>query len=103
VNGAALVLMVGVFAQTGGLTGAEVAIAGGSTAVGSTLLEALLGDQAVRRLTTRARADLDARTGTLLAAEAERYTSLVERHRPDPTVPDALRTLADALRHGLQR
>ncbi|HEU5084945.1 MAG TPA: dynamin family protein, partial [Acidimicrobiales bacterium] len=41
-NGAALVLMVGVFAHTGGLTGAEVAIAGGSTAVGSTLLEALL-------------------------------------------------------------
>src|SRR5690606_40098727 len=54
-NGAALVLVVGVVAQTGGLTGAEVAIAGGSTAVGSTLLDALRGDQAVRRLTARAR------------------------------------------------
>jgi hypothetical protein len=100
-NGAALVLMVGVFAQTGGLTGAEVAIAGGSTAVGSTLLEALLGDQAVRRLTERARADLDRRTGELLADEAERFTSLVDGHRPDTTTASSLRQLATDLRRAL--
>ena len=100
-NGAALVLMVGVFAQTGGLTGAEVAIAGGSTAVGSTLLEALLGDQAVRRLTERARADLDRRTGELLAGEAERFTSLVDAHRPDTTTAGTLRELAAELRRAL--
>ncbi|HSP02767.1 MAG TPA: dynamin family protein [Acidimicrobiales bacterium] len=100
-NGAALVLMVGVFAQTGGLTGAEVAIAGGSTAVGSTLLEALLGDQAVRRLTERARADLDRRTGELLADEAERFTSLVDGHRPDTTTARTLRELAAELRRAL--
>ena len=100
-NGAALVLMVGVFAQTGGLTGAEVAIAGGSTAVGSTLLEALLGDQAVRRLTERARADLDRRTAALLAEEAERYTALVDAHRPDATTAHDLRRLAGDLRRDL--
>jgi hypothetical protein len=102
VNGAAAVLMVAVFAQTGGLTGAEIAIAGGSTAVGSTLLEALLGDQAVRRLTERARADLDRRTGELLATEAQRFTALVEDNRPDRTGADDLRALAGDLRQGLR-
>src|SRR5690606_3720952 len=91
----------GVFAQTGGLTGAEVAIAGGSTAVGSTLLEALLGDQAVRRLTERARADLDRRTGELLADETTRFTALVDGHRPDTTTAAALRELAADLRRAL--
>jgi len=101
-NGAALVLMVAVFAQTGGLTGAEVAIAGGSTAVGSTLLEALLGDQAVRRLADRARADLDRRTGELLAAEAGRFTTLVDRFRPDADAAAELRSRAGDLRRGLR-
>ena len=98
VNGAALVLMVGVFAQTGGLTGAEIAIAGGSTAVGSTLLEALLGDQAVRRLAEQARADLDRRAAELLDAEAARFRSVVDAHRPDGTQAGQLRRAAAALR-----
>jgi predicted amino acid dehydrogenase len=90
-----------VFAQTGGLTGAEVAIAGGSTAVGSTVLEALLGDQAVRRLTERARADLDRRTAALLAEETERYTALVDANRPDAGTAHDLRRLAGDLRRDL--
>lgn len=97
-NGVALVLMVGVFAQTGGLTGAEVAIAGGSTAVGSTLLEALLGDQAVRRLTEQARADLDRRTAELVGREATRFTALTAARRPDVATADELRDAATALR-----
>jgi energy-coupling factor transporter ATP-binding protein EcfA2 len=101
VNGVALVTMVGVFAHTGGLTGAEVAIAGGSTAVGSTLLEALLGDQAVRALAEKARADLDRRTATLLASERDRFGVLVARHRPDPHVASRLRELAAELRQQL--
>ena len=55
VNGAGLVVMLAVFAQTGGLTGAEIAVAGGTTAAGQRILEALLGDQAVRTLAARAR------------------------------------------------
>ena len=100
-NGVALVLMVGVFAQTGGLTGAEVAIAGGSTAVGSTLLEALLGDQAVRRLTEQARTDLDRRTAELVTVERERFTSLLAGRLPAEVAPD-LRRLADLLRAGVR-
>jgi hypothetical protein len=77
VNGAGLVVMIAVFAHTGGLTGAEVAVAGGTTAVGQRLLEALLGDQAVRSLAAKAREDLLARTRKLLELEADRYRALL--------------------------
>lgn len=77
VNGLAAVLMVGVFAHTGGLTGTEVAIAGGSSVVGSKLLEALLGDQAVRELAEKARTDLERRIDELAAHEWKRYLPLV--------------------------
>lgn len=85
VNAAALVLMVAVFSQTGGLTGAEVAIAGGTSAVGQRLLEALLGDQAVRQLTTDARTDLERRVATLLGDERARFRHVLDelRHTED--------------------
>jgi hypothetical protein len=99
VNGVALVLMVGVFAQTGGLTGAEVVIAGGSTAMGQKLVEALLGDQAVRRLTAQARSDLEQRIDTLLAAEAARFDDALAGHRA-PERAGRLRELSQRLRAG---
>lgn len=77
VNGLAAVLMVGVFAHTGGLTGAEVAIAGGGSVVGQKLLEALLGDQAVRTLADKARVDLDRRIDELAMGEWQRYEALL--------------------------
>jgi hypothetical protein len=99
VNGLALVLMVGVFAQTGGLTGAEVVIAGGSSAVGQKLVEALLGDQAVRRLTAVARTDLERRVDALIDAEAARFDAALAQHRPSHHV-SRLRQLSDRLRKG---
>jgi hypothetical protein len=84
-----------VFAQTGGLTGAEIAVAGGTSAVGQRVMEAIFGDQAVRSLAARARDDLLARVRELLAAEQERFTRLLEPAVPDP---DAGKRLADALR-----
>ena len=99
VNGVALVLMVGVFAQTGGLTGAEVAIAGGSSAVGQKLVEALLGDQAVRRLTAVARSDLERRVDALIDAEAARFDAALARHRPSGHASQ-LRQLSGRLRKG---
>jgi hypothetical protein len=77
VNGAALVVMVAVFAHTGGLTGGEVAVAGGASAVGQKVLEALLGDQAVRDLAAQARADLRERVEALLREERERFDAAV--------------------------
>lgn len=77
VNGVALVLMVGVFSQTGGLSGAEVAIAGGTSAVGTKLMEAILGDQAVRKMTDAARRDLDDRVRGLLDLERQRFVDAI--------------------------
>ncbi|MEO6712949.1 MAG: ABC transporter [Mycobacteriales bacterium] len=73
VNAAGLAVMVTVFAHTGGLTGGEVAVAGGTSALGQKLLEAVFGDQAVRALAESARTDLLARVESVLAAERERF------------------------------
>jgi hypothetical protein len=82
VNGAGLAVMLAVFLQTGGLTGAEVVVAGGSSALGHKVLEAILGDQAVRTLAERAREDLLRRVDRLLDAERERFTVLLEPVTP---------------------
>ena len=92
VNGAGLAVMVAVFAQTGGLTGAEVAVAGGTSALGQKVLEAVFGDAAVRSLAARARDDLRERTEGLLAAERERFLALVAAAVPDPATAPGLRT-----------
>src|SRR5687767_5872977 len=78
VNGAGLTVMLAVFAHTGGLTGAEVVVAGGTSAVGHKLLEALLGDQAVRSLAARARDDLTERVDDLLRDETERFAAVLD-------------------------
>ncbi len=78
VNGAGLTVMLAVFASTGGLTGLEAVVAGGTSAVGHKLLEALLGDQAVRALAARARDDLMERVDDLLRDEGDRFAA---RHR----------------------
>src|SRR5699024_10769830 len=76
VNGVGVALMVLVFASTGGLTGGEIAVAGGTAVVAQKVLEAIFGDDAVRRLTTAARADLLGRVEELMAAERARFTDL---------------------------
>lgn len=75
VNGLGAALMIVIFAHTGGLTGAEVGVAGGSAVLAQRLLEAIFGDDAVRRLTRVAEADLVARVEQLLAEEAARATT----------------------------
>lgn len=78
VNGLGAALMVAVFASTGGLTGAEVGIVGGTALLAQRLLEAVFGDEAVRRLTRTAHERLDARVAQLLDTEASRFTSVLE-------------------------
>ncbi|MBD8868888.1 ABC transporter [Nocardioides sp. MJB4] len=79
VNGLSVALMVVVFAHTGGvLVGAEAGIAGGSAVLGQKLLEAVFGDNAVRRLAERARKDLQTRVEALMAEELERYLRLLD-------------------------
>jgi hypothetical protein len=93
VNGAGLAVMIAVFASTGGLTGTELVVAGGTSAVGQKVLEALLGDQAVRALAERAREDLLERAHVLLEDEAARFHQRIADFAP----PDgSLERLRDA-------
>ena len=73
VNGIGVALMIVVFAHTGGLVGAEIGVAGGTAVLAQRVLEAVFGDQAIRRLAQTAKDDLDARVQTLLADELLRY------------------------------
>jgi hypothetical protein len=97
VNGAGAALMIAVFASTAGLTGAEVVIAGGTTAVGQRLLEAVFGDAAVRELAVRAREDLDARADRLLEFEEGRFDDLLDDVAPPPGAAEELRAAVAAL------
>ncbi|MCF6746277.1 ABC transporter [Blastococcus sp. KM273128] len=97
VSGTGAVVMVAVFAQTGGLLGGEVAVAGGTTAVGQRVLEAVFGDAAVRSLAERARADLGERSEALLRYEQDRFDGLVEAVAPPPGAAEELRATAAAL------
>jgi energy-coupling factor transporter ATP-binding protein EcfA2 len=91
VNGAGAVVMVAVFAQTGGLTGGEVVVAGGTTALGQRVLEAVFGDAAVRSLADAARADLEARADSLLRYEEERFDVRIAAVAPGRGAADELR------------
>ncbi|WP_022916233.1 dynamin family protein [Ruania albidiflava] len=99
VNGLAVVLMVLAFASTGGLVGAEVAIAGGTAVVAQKLLEAIFGDQAVRRLAARARADLSDRVTVLFATERDRFGTLLPDAVGTRAAADRLRSTTAALDH----
>ncbi|WP_232297778.1 GTPase domain-containing protein [Corynebacterium jeddahense] len=77
-NVVTVALMLAVFASTAGITGGEVAIAGGSAVVGQKLLETIFGEDTVRRMVTDARSDLNERLGELFAAERDRYHALTD-------------------------
>jgi energy-coupling factor transporter ATP-binding protein EcfA2 len=97
VNGLSVALMVVVFANTAGLTGAEVGIAGGSALLGQKLLEAVFGDQALRILAERARRTLEVRIRALLDEERHRYLDLLDSLGIEPDASDRLRDAARAV------
>ena len=98
VNGAGLTVMLAVFAHTGGLTGAEIVVAGGTSAVGQKVLEAIFGDQAVRTLASRAREDLIDRVDRLLREEAGRFHALLDQAVPEADGFARLHAAVDAVR-----
>lgn len=77
-NGLGVALMVVVFASTGGLTGIEVGIAGGTAVVAQRLLEAVFGEDAVRRLAVEAKERLVVRVRGVLDDQAARYTAQLD-------------------------
>jgi energy-coupling factor transporter ATP-binding protein EcfA2 len=98
VNGAGLTVMLAVFAHTGGLTGAEVVVAGGASALSQKLLEAIFGDQAVRTLAAQAREDLFARVERLLREDAARFDSLLDEAAPEADTFARLHAAVDTIR-----
>lgn len=94
VNGLGAALMVAIFASTGGLTAAEVGVAGGTAVLAQRLLEAVFGDDAVRRLTTTAQEDLGARMARLLDNEAYRFTTGLDALDLSPHAGEAVRLAA---------
>ena len=98
VNAAGLTVMLAVFAHTGGLTGAEVVVAGGTSALGQKVLEALFGDQAVRELAAQARRDLVERADRLLRADAARFDALIEAAATEAEALARLHAAIDAVR-----
>ena len=98
INGAGLTVMLAVFAHTGGLTGGEIVVAGGTSAVGQKVLEAIFGDQAVRTLAARAREDLIERVDGLLRVESKRFDVLLDRSAPQADSFARLHAAVDAIR-----
>jgi hypothetical protein len=94
VNGLSVALMMVVFASTGGITGAEVGIAGGSAVVGQKVLEAVFGDDAVRRLAENARTDLARRVEALMDSERQRFLDLLDALELPSDTSEPLRVLA---------
>ena len=90
-NGVGIALMMVVFSTTGGITGAEVGVAGGTAVLAQRVLEAVFGEDAVRRLAKRAKQDLDARVEALLAGELARYEAALDEVGVRAEVADAIR------------
>ena len=97
VNGVGVALMIVVFAHTGGLVGAEVGVAGGTAVLAQRVLEAVFGDQAIRRLAQVAKDDLDARVQALMATELLRYHRVLDGLAVEPGQAERLRQAAAAV------
>lgn len=95
VNGVSVALMVVVFVHTGGLSGAEAGIAGGSAIVAQRLLEAIFGDDAVRSLAKRAKESLDVRVAGLMDQELARFEEVLAGLHVDEKLADDLRGRAE--------
>lgn len=91
VNGTAVALMVLVFSTTGGLTGAEVGIAGGSAVLAQKLLEAVFSEDAVRRMSVSAREQLSLRVREHFDSYRATFTDRVDSLGVDPDAGPALR------------
>lgn len=99
VNGLGLCLMIVVFAATAFIpTGAEIAVGAGTTIAAQKVLEAIFGDDAVRRLASQARKDLLSRVDILLESQAARFHRVLADSAVDPAAGQRLRAAAGAVR-----
>ena len=88
VNAIGVVAMLAVFAHSAGLTGGELAIAGGTAVVNQKLLEALIGEAAVADIIRAAERDLRRTLRAALDRDAARFLALLDAPQ---AAPDELR------------
>ena len=96
VAGAALIIVV--FSLTGGLPTAEVGIAGGTSLLAQRLLEAVFGEDEVRRLAAQAQRQLRDRVDAVLATELARHESILAQLTVEPDATARLTAAAAQLR-----
>jgi hypothetical protein len=91
--------MIGVFTATAFIpTGAEIAVAGGTTVAAQKVLEAIFGDQAIRRLAERSRTLLLERVRALLDEDAARFRRVLAEAETTVDTPARLRAAASRVR-----
>lgn len=97
INATGVGAMLAVFSLSGGLSGAELGIAGGTAVLAQKALEAIFGDQAVRTLAARARESLLDRVRRILTAHTAAYRDvLIAPDSVTATIAD-LRAAANAV------
>jgi energy-coupling factor transporter ATP-binding protein EcfA2 len=102
INAAATLLLLGVFAATGGITGTEFGVAAGAAAAQQTVLEKLFGAAAARRLATTAQSLLADRLGSVVTAAAAPYRHALSAVLDDPDTAAQLRAGCDQLARALE-
>jgi GTPase SAR1 family protein len=101
VNAAATLILLAVFASTGGLTGGEVGVVAGTAAAQQTILEHVFGSAAASRLASQSRRDLVRRLSDLLEADADRFRQAVRLVLDDPGTARRLREAAHRVEQAL--
>lgn len=90
VNTIGIALMIVIFASTAGISGGEVVVAGGTAVVAQKLLEAIFGDEAVRRMAQAAQKDLHRRAGEFMVDDAEPFRTELSTLGVDASAGDNL-------------
>lgn len=98
VNASGVTLMLVVFALSGGLTGLEVGVAGGTAVVGQKVLEMVFGDQAVRDLARHAQRDLQSRVDRLLEEHREPWLARLAELDAERVAAEEIDRAATAVR-----
>ncbi|EPD30437.1 dynamin family protein [Gleimia europaea] len=99
VNVLGVALMIVIFASTGGLTGAEVGVAGATSVVAQRLLESVFGDQAVSAMTKQAHSDLQERFRAVLSESLESFAQSM----PEVSDPEELSGAVQRARQAWER
>lgn len=98
VNAIGVALIIFIFASTGGLLGGEVAVAGGTAVVAQRLLEAVFGDDAVRRMADRAKNELHERVASFMDVDKFAFIRALDELGLDRRNKEALEEKISALR-----